>query len=74
MLQVDASSLDTLTGAELADRTLPALESLLSGDAQMVGKKSLYVRLGSRGDWPMLLAPGATMPPLEGPPRGDAQQ
>jgi hypothetical protein len=74
MLQVDASSLDTLTGAELADRTLPALESLLSGDAQMVGKKSLYVRLGSRGDWPMLLAPGATMPPLEGPPRGDARQ
>ena len=74
MLQVDASSLDTLTGAELADRTLPALESLLSGDAQMVGKKSLYVRLGSRGDWPMLLAPGATMPPLEGPPRDDAQQ
>jgi hypothetical protein len=73
LLQVDASTLDTLSGADLADRTLPALESLLTGDTQLVGKKSLYVRLGSRGDWPLLLAPGATMPPLQGPPGNGVQ-
>ena len=51
ILQVDASTLDALTGAELADRTLPALDKLLSVEKDLVGKKSLYVRLGSRGDW-----------------------
>ena len=49
--QVDASKLDALSGAELADRTLPALDKLLSAEKDLVGKKSLYVRLGSRGDW-----------------------
>jgi hypothetical protein len=43
---------------------MPALEALLNGDAQLVGKKSLYVRLGARGDWPNLVEPGTTMPPL----------
>ena len=43
--------LDALSGAELAERTLPALDKLLSAEKDLVGKKSLYVRLGSRGDW-----------------------
>ena len=50
-VQVDASSLDALSGVELADRTLPALDQLLGAEKDLVGKKSLYVRLGSRGDW-----------------------
>jgi len=53
--QVDASALDALSGSELAERTLPALDKLLSVEKDLVGKKSLYVRLGSRGDWYVFL-------------------
>ena len=50
-VQVSAPALAELSGTQLADQTLPALEKLLGSDPQLVGKKSLYVRLGSRGDW-----------------------
>ena len=47
-----------LVGLQLAERSLPGLETLLESDSKLVGKKSLYVRLGARGDWPDLAAPG----------------
>ncbi len=56
--QVQADALGTLAGLELAERSLPGLEALLLSDPKLVGKKSLYVRLGARGDWPNLAPPG----------------
>jgi len=31
---------------------------VLKEDEQIAGKKSLYLRLGARGDWPTLMPPG----------------
>lgn len=47
-----------LTTDELAAETEKAIEKLIDADPKVVGKKSLYVRLGARGDWPNLAAPG----------------
>ena len=41
--------------AAVVERVLGAVGSM---DPQLVGKKSLYVRLGARGDWPDLAPPG----------------
>jgi len=62
---VEAAALAELTGEHLAERTLPAVLQLLQADEKLVGKKSLYVRLGARGDWPNLAEPGS-IPPLHG--------
>ena len=43
---------------------LGAIERLIDADSQLVGKKSLYIRLGARGDWPNLAEPGDTIPDL----------
>jgi len=41
-----------------AEGCLRALKCLLESDKELPGKKSLYIRMGCRGDWPNLLPPG----------------
>lgn len=41
-----------------AEGCLRALKYLLESDKELAGKKSLYVRLGCRGDWPNIAPPG----------------
>ena len=55
-------------GSDAASVVLGAIESLIDADAQLVGKKSLYIRLGARGDWPHLAEPGDDIPDLAVPP------
>lgn len=43
---------------EVAAQALAGLKSFLEADPDVCGKKSLYVRLGCRGDWPDLKPPG----------------
>nr|XP_009389081.1 PREDICTED: probable inactive shikimate kinase like 2, chloroplastic [Musa acuminata subsp. malaccensis] len=42
----------------VAQACLSALKQLTLSDKQLTGKKSLYVRLGCRGDWPDIKPPG----------------
>ncbi|KAJ6854231.1 putative inactive shikimate kinase like 2, chloroplastic [Iris pallida] len=42
----------------VAQACLSALKQLILSDKQLTGKKSLYIRLGCRGDWPNIKAPG----------------
>ncbi|KAG6504096.1 hypothetical protein ZIOFF_036425 [Zingiber officinale] len=42
----------------VAQACLSALKQLTLSDKQLTGKKSLYVRLGCRGDWPDIAPPG----------------
>ncbi|CAN6486611.1 unnamed protein product [Victoria cruziana] len=41
-----------------AQACLSALKRLILSDKQLPGKKSLYIRLGCRGDWPNIEPPG----------------
>ncbi|KAH6816868.1 shikimate kinase like 2 [Perilla frutescens var. frutescens] len=41
-----------------AQASLSALKRLILSDKNLTGRKSLYVRLGCRGDWPDIKAPG----------------
>ncbi|KAL0913518.1 hypothetical protein M5K25_016984 [Dendrobium thyrsiflorum] len=43
---------------EVALACLRALKQLILSDKQLTGKKSLYIRLGCRGDWPNIKPPG----------------
>ncbi|XP_020574572.1 probable inactive shikimate kinase like 2, chloroplastic [Phalaenopsis equestris] len=43
---------------EVALACLRALKQLILSDKQITGKKSLYIRLGCRGDWPNIKPPG----------------
>ncbi|PKU77237.1 putative inactive shikimate kinase like 2, chloroplastic [Dendrobium catenatum] len=43
---------------EVALGCLRALKQLILSDKQLTGKKSLYIRLGCRGDWPNIKPPG----------------
>lgn len=45
------------TGKAVADEVLQRLNTLLENDDELPKKKSLYVRLGARGDWPNLREP-----------------
>lgn len=46
-------------GAQAAAQAcLSALKQLILSDKQLTGKKSLYIRLGCRGDWPNIEPPG----------------
>ena len=57
-VQISADGLVTLPVEQLVDTALSSIEALLGKDDKLVGKKSLYVRLGARGDWPNLAPPG----------------
>ncbi|XP_073111648.1 probable inactive shikimate kinase like 2, chloroplastic [Elaeis guineensis] len=43
---------------DVAQGCLSALKQLILSDNQLTGKKSLYIRLGCRGDWPNIKPPG----------------
>ncbi|CAI9095281.1 OLC1v1031186C1 [Oldenlandia corymbosa var. corymbosa] len=49
---------DTNYSKTVAQATLSALKRLILSDKELPGKKSLYVRLGCRGDWPDIKPPG----------------
>ncbi|KAL9244137.1 hypothetical protein vseg_017943 [Gypsophila vaccaria] len=42
----------------VAQASLSALKQLILSDKKLPGKKSLYIRLGCRGDWPNIEPPG----------------
>ncbi|RVX14315.1 putative inactive shikimate kinase like 2, chloroplastic [Vitis vinifera] len=42
----------------VAQASLSALKQLIMSDKKLPGKKSLYIRLGCRGDWPDIKPPG----------------
>ncbi|RWR86815.1 Shikimate kinase/Threonine synthase-like protein 1 [Cinnamomum micranthum f. kanehirae] len=42
----------------VAQACLSALKQLIISDKKLPGKKSLYIRLGCRGDWPNIKPPG----------------
>lgn len=42
----------------VAQASLTALKRLILSDKKLPGKKSLYIRLGCRGDWPDIKPPG----------------
>ncbi|KAK4801976.1 hypothetical protein SAY86_000179 [Trapa natans] len=42
----------------VAQATLSAIKRLILSDRDLPGKKSLYIRLGCRGDWPNIKPPG----------------
>ncbi|TKY70054.1 inactive shikimate kinase like 2 [Spatholobus suberectus] len=42
----------------VAQACLSALKQLIRSDKKLPGKKSLYIRLGCRGDWPNIKPPG----------------
>ncbi|KAE9446221.1 hypothetical protein C3L33_21880, partial [Rhododendron williamsianum] len=42
----------------VAQASLSALKQLILSDKKLPGKKSLYIRLGCRGDWPYIKPPG----------------
>ncbi|KAL2545450.1 putative inactive shikimate kinase like 2 [Forsythia ovata] len=42
----------------VAQASLSALKRLILSDRNLPGKKSLYIRLGCRGDWPDIKPPG----------------
>ncbi|XP_077234936.1 shikimate kinase like 2 [Tasmannia lanceolata] len=42
----------------VAESCLSALKQLILSDKKLPGKKSLYIRLGCRGDWPNIKPPG----------------
>ncbi|XP_024518563.1 probable inactive shikimate kinase like 2, chloroplastic [Selaginella moellendorffii] len=43
---------------DAAEGCLRALKYLIESDKELPGNKSLYVRLGARGDWPNIMPPG----------------
>lgn len=43
---------------DVAQASLSALKQLILSDKKLPGKKSLYIRLGCRGDWPNIKPPG----------------
>lgn len=53
----------------VADRVMDGIKTLLDADAEICGRKNLYIRFGCRGDWPNLQPPGEWKGELEG---GDA--
>mmetsp|Transcript_33941 Transcript_33941/g.47021 ORF Transcript_33941/g.47021 Transcript_33941/m.47021 type:complete len:289 (+) Transcript_33941:64-930(+) len=44
--------------ASMVKAALSGIKTMLDADEQITGKKSLYVRLGCRGDWPEFKPPG----------------
>ncbi|GAB4857870.1 Probable inactive shikimate kinase like 2, chloroplastic, variant 2 [Ancistrocladus abbreviatus] len=49
---------DATHAKPVAQASLSALKQLILSDKKLPGKKSLYVRLGCRGDWPNIKPPG----------------
>ena len=42
----------------VATQVMSAVAQLIEGDPQLSGKKGFYVKMGCRGDWPVLQPPG----------------
>ena len=42
----------------IATQVMSAVAQLIEGDPQLSGKKGFYVKMGCRGDWPVLQPPG----------------
>lgn len=55
---VKFDSWDACHAKAVAQASLSALKQLILSDKKLPGKKSLYIRLGCRGDWPNIKPPG----------------
>lgn len=55
---VKLSGWDAAHAKSVAQASLSALKQLILSDKKLPGKKSLYIRLGCRGDWPNIKPPG----------------
>ncbi|XP_010693320.2 probable inactive shikimate kinase like 2, chloroplastic isoform X1 [Beta vulgaris subsp. vulgaris] len=55
---VKYDSWDDCHAKSVAQASLSALKQLILSDKKLPGKKSLYIRLGCRGDWPNIKPPG----------------
>ncbi|XP_021857018.1 probable inactive shikimate kinase like 2, chloroplastic isoform X2 [Spinacia oleracea] len=55
---VKFDSWDACHAKAVAQASLSALKQLILSDKKLPGKKSLYIRLGCRGDWPNINPPG----------------
>uniref|UniRef100_A0A803KUD6 Uncharacterized protein n=1 Tax=Chenopodium quinoa TaxID=63459 RepID=A0A803KUD6_CHEQI len=55
---VKFDSWDACYAKAVAQASLSALKQLILSDKKLPGKKSLYIRLGCRGDWPNIKPPG----------------
>ncbi|KAL2900654.1 putative inactive shikimate kinase like 2 chloroplastic, partial [Bienertia sinuspersici] len=55
---VKFDSWDSCHAKAVAQASLSALKQLILSDKKLPGKKSLYIRLGCRGDWPNIKPPG----------------
>jgi shikimate kinase len=47
-----------LEAANIGVGVMSAIRQLIEGDPQLSGKKGFYVKMGCRGDWPVLQPPG----------------
>ena len=41
----------------MAEEVLKGVKQMHDGDDKLLGKKSFYVRMGNRGDWPHIQPP-----------------
>ena len=63
----------------IAAQALGAIQQIIDGDSQLPGKKGFYVKMGCRGDWPVLQPPGwdgtkeGMVDPATGKPYKDAE-
>lgn len=55
---VKFDSWDPCHAKTVAQASLSGLKQLILSDKKLPGKKSLYIRLGCRGDWPNIKPPG----------------
>lgn len=53
----DTIKWDEETAADVANQALQGVKKYVDSDQHLCGKKSLYIRLGCRGDWPDLKPP-----------------
>ena len=66
--------------AGIGAQALEAIGSIIKDDPQVPGKKGFYVKMGCRGDWPVLQPPGwdgtkeGMVDPKTGKPYRDAEQ
>lgn len=58
-LVLSSTEVNTESAAtNVATQVMSAVAQLIEGDPQLSGKKGFYVKMGCRGDWPVLQPPG----------------
>ena len=58
LAEVRVQASPSVSAAALSEQALAALELLLREQPKLASNKSLYIKLGARGDWPAIQPPG----------------